>query len=317
MPTPYQRFSFHAPALTHNLLQDSPEREVLVYLPPSYHLQPQRRYPVIYLLHGFGGTAAGWFTELNLHLTMAELIATKQVDEMIIVVPENSTRLTGAGYNNSDVQGNWLDFICHDLVSTVEAKYRCLNGAQHRALMGHSSGADAVLKTLFYKPGFFNHAFAMSPANLHAGGVAFFKQLFHDNYQTLMQAAQAELAIEQLDVWQHLIICRLQAALPDRNQPPLYCRLPEQESDWQQVANTAFNCVIPTHAHHLSGVSLAIDIGSQEQTHQACINLVEQFNQAGIAVKLFEFDGGHVDHMAKSLTYVLPWLSRSLASQAR
>ncbi|WP_434340308.1 alpha/beta hydrolase [Motilimonas cestriensis] len=318
MSLPYHHFRLHSPALAGNLLQDNPVREALIYLPPSYHKQSDRCYPVVYLLHGFGGTAKGWFSEQqgepSLHLTMAQLIATKQVEEMIIVVPENSTRFTCTGYNNNDVQGHWLDFICHDLVNAIEAEYRCLGGAKHRALMGHSSGADAVLKTLFYKPGFFQHAFAMSPANLHNDSITFFKQLFNDNHTTLMQAAQGELAIEQLDVWQHLLICRLQAALPDVNKPPLYCRLPEQESDWLQLANTAFNCVIPTHGQHLKDVNIAIDIGSQEDTHQSCLNLVKQFNQSGVAIELFEFDGGHVDHMGKSLAYVLPWLSRALTS---
>src|SRR5579871_4736795 len=45
----------HAKSLEHNLYGDSPDRSMLVYLPPSYESSPNKRYPVIYLLHGFGG----------------------------------------------------------------------------------------------------------------------------------------------------------------------------------------------------------------------------------------------------------------------
>ena len=45
----------HGKALEGNLEGDSPDREVTVYLPPSYAGDEARRYPVVYLLHGYGG----------------------------------------------------------------------------------------------------------------------------------------------------------------------------------------------------------------------------------------------------------------------
>jgi predicted alpha/beta superfamily hydrolase len=44
----------HGKALEGNLEGDSPDRKVSVYLPPSYGNDPNRRYPVVYLLHGYG-----------------------------------------------------------------------------------------------------------------------------------------------------------------------------------------------------------------------------------------------------------------------
>src|SRR6266571_4015308 len=46
----------HSRAIEKNLYGDSPDRSVLVYLPPSYESGSGKRYPVVYLLHGFGGT---------------------------------------------------------------------------------------------------------------------------------------------------------------------------------------------------------------------------------------------------------------------
>src|SRR5580698_10364703 len=50
----------HGKSLEGNLEGDSPDRDVFVYLPPSYATTPNRRYPVVYFLHGYGLTAERW-----------------------------------------------------------------------------------------------------------------------------------------------------------------------------------------------------------------------------------------------------------------
>src|SRR5687767_1141803 len=50
----------HAPALAGNLLGDPVEQNVSIYLPPSYNSNATKRYPSLYLLHGFGGTHTSW-----------------------------------------------------------------------------------------------------------------------------------------------------------------------------------------------------------------------------------------------------------------
>jgi hypothetical protein len=56
-----ERFRIHARSLENNLLGDSPDRYVSVYLPPSYLASGTRRYPVVYLLHGFDDDDDHWF----------------------------------------------------------------------------------------------------------------------------------------------------------------------------------------------------------------------------------------------------------------
>src|SRR6516165_3243534 len=50
-----ERVKVHGKSLEANLEGDSPDRDVFVYLPPSYATDTNRRYPVVYLLHGYGG----------------------------------------------------------------------------------------------------------------------------------------------------------------------------------------------------------------------------------------------------------------------
>src|SRR4030095_1817523 len=54
-PGTIEHITVHGKALEGNLEGDSPDRDVTVYLPPSYARDQNRRYPVIYLLHGYGG----------------------------------------------------------------------------------------------------------------------------------------------------------------------------------------------------------------------------------------------------------------------
>ena len=54
--------TIHSKALEKNVYGDSPDRGLLVYLPASYATSPTKRYPVVYLLHGFGGTERTWLT---------------------------------------------------------------------------------------------------------------------------------------------------------------------------------------------------------------------------------------------------------------
>jgi S-formylglutathione hydrolase FrmB len=54
-----ERIKVHGKSLEGNLLGESPAPEVSIYLPPSYETDRTRRYPVVYLLHGYTGTDRG------------------------------------------------------------------------------------------------------------------------------------------------------------------------------------------------------------------------------------------------------------------
>src|SRR6476619_503221 len=72
------RIEVPGPSLAGNRLGDSPTRLASVYLPPSYSTHPRRRYPVVYLLHGFGADdrafIAGAYQNLNVRVSMDSLV---------------------------------------------------------------------------------------------------------------------------------------------------------------------------------------------------------------------------------------------------
>ncbi len=79
-----------------NLSDDDPERDVFIYLPPSYKTEPNRRYPVVYMLHGFTDSAPKWFGAESHWISLPGVIdksmASGASREMIVVMPNAYTR---------------------------------------------------------------------------------------------------------------------------------------------------------------------------------------------------------------------------------
>src|SRR3954447_26479307 len=104
----------HSKALERNLYGDSPDRSVAVYLPASYASSPAKRYPVVYLLHGYGATEGEWLSAAPLKPAMDTLVRAGTVREMIVVMPNGRNVFGGSFYTNSVATGNWDDFISKD-----------------------------------------------------------------------------------------------------------------------------------------------------------------------------------------------------------
>jgi hypothetical protein len=64
-PVRVERIKIHGTALEGNLEGDAVDRDVLVFLPPSYDKQKSRRYAVVYALHGYSIGAEQWSQEIH------------------------------------------------------------------------------------------------------------------------------------------------------------------------------------------------------------------------------------------------------------
>src|SRR5580698_675253 len=82
-----ERIKVHGKSLEGNLEGDSADRDVFVYLPPSYQSDPNRRYPVVYTLHGFGLHAEQWVGFANFGALERDVDA-GTAKEMILVAPD-------------------------------------------------------------------------------------------------------------------------------------------------------------------------------------------------------------------------------------
>jgi enterochelin esterase-like enzyme len=157
------RDTVDAPSLTGNRLGDPARREALVYLPPGYATSG-RRYPTLYVLHGFDAPLQAFETgRVPIRVLMDSLIAAGRARPMIVVVPDARNAYGGAFYTNSPVAGNWADFIARDLVAHVDRRYRTLPRAASRGIEGHSMGGFGALTLAARHPDVFGAVYAASP----------------------------------------------------------------------------------------------------------------------------------------------------------
>jgi enterochelin esterase-like enzyme len=148
-------------------------RRCYVYTPPDYDAG-KNRYPVLYLLHGWGENEQGWHTQGHVDFIMDNLIAAKKAKPMIIVMDnlnaakpgEDATIFSarrfwpappaqagdGAGRRRrfglgSFTGATFTEMMLTDLIPMVEKTYRVLPGRENRAMAGLSMGGMQTFLT--------------------------------------------------------------------------------------------------------------------------------------------------------------------------
>jgi S-formylglutathione hydrolase FrmB len=156
-------------ALVGNALGDPAERELIVYLPPSY-AEGARRYPVVMVLPGFAASNQSLLSfkpwEPNLFERYERLLG-QGCGEAILVLPDCFTRLGGSQYLDSPALGDYQRYLADDVLAFVDARYRTSASREGRAIVGKSSGGFGALRMGFDRPE------AFSVIGSHAGDCAF------------------------------------------------------------------------------------------------------------------------------------------------
>ena len=140
-----ERITVHGRALEGNLEGDSPDRPVVVYLPPSYARETNRRYPVLYFLHGYTATAEAYVKSLAIPDSIDRAIAAG-AREMIVVIPDAFTKYSGSMFSNSPTTGFWETFVADDLTAFIDKRYRTIASRNGRGLAGHSMGGYGTMR---------------------------------------------------------------------------------------------------------------------------------------------------------------------------
>ncbi len=231
-----------APALKGNLLGDPVEQSVAIYLPPSYDTSPAKRFPTLYLLHGFLGNNKAWtaggYQGMSLQPLMDEMIKGGKIREMIVVVPNGWNAYKGAFYTNSTVTGNWEDYIYRDLVQNVDANYRTIARPESRGIAGHSMGGYGAVVLAMKHPDVFSAVYALSPCCLGMEG-----DLTSENpawLKTIRLTSKDQLKAkpETPDEFYQIVFVALSAAFsPNAERGPFYVDFPYQEQNGRLEKN--------------------------------------------------------------------------------
>ena len=136
-------------------------RHFEIYFPPSYEQDPDRTYPVLYLLHGDGGHVGDW-AAFGLQSKMDNAIA-RGAPEMIVVMPDGS----GRSGDLTDWADRWdgtdpVEDQVIELVRFVDQNYRTIPDPSTRFIGGLSSGGFGSLNLALHHPDVFSTAMSFS-----------------------------------------------------------------------------------------------------------------------------------------------------------
>ena len=154
---------------------DMKQRRLSVYLPPQYANDTQRRFPVLYLLHGTGGDEMAWLDMGRAAQIMDNLIAEGRCQPMIVVMPNGIAELDAAPGQSPYMQGeaahqnmsSWMGrteaAFPLEVVPFVEKTYRATADKQHRAIAGLSMGGMHAMAIAANNPDLFHYVGLFSP----------------------------------------------------------------------------------------------------------------------------------------------------------
>jgi Putative esterase len=159
------------PQLVGNRLGDPATRPVLIYLPAEYDREPTRRFPVVYVLHGYSMTVESWVDPGSVYggyLPAADtLFAAEAIAPMILVFVDGWTRFGGSQYVDSPGTGRYLEYLLDGIVPWVDAGYRTRASARGRAIQGHSSGGFGAIHAAWRRPELFGAVAPSAPDALY------------------------------------------------------------------------------------------------------------------------------------------------------
>lgn len=313
VPVTVERIKVHGISLEDNLEGDSPDRDVIVYLPPSYATDRSRRYPVVYALHGYSISNEKWTTEIKTPQTVEGAFATG-TREMIVVLANAQTLHNGSMYSNSVTTGNWEGFISHDLVAYIDSHYRTIADRMSRGLAGHSMGGYGTVRIGMKYPEVFGSLYIMSPCCLSAheaptGAMA-----------QALEAVKTPKDSATLDFWTRATLASAAAWSPDPKNPPLYLDLPTKDGVPQPsvVARWSANAPLAMVDQYISNLrhyhAIAMDVGDQDGLRTDAAELHRILDDYGIANSFEVYSGNHISAVADRMqNHVMPFFSRNLS----
>ena len=314
----YERISVHGVSLEGNLEGDSADRMVSVYLPPGYTKNSRRRYPVLYLLHGFTDSDTHWFGLNGKHFVSVQGAVdrayAKGAPELIIVMPDAFTKYQGSMYSNSATTGNWEAFVTQDLVAYVDKHYRTLAKRASRGLAGHSMGGYGTMRLGMKYPGVFSSLYALSPccmgASIQPSPAAFERAA---NVASAQDIAAADFGTKAM-------LASAAAWSPNPRNPPRFFDLPV--ADGKPVASVvaawAANAPLAMVDQYIPNLrtfsAIAFDAGDRDTGIAETVRTLDQvLSGYGIAHEFEIYAGDHVSGIEERLeTHVLPFFGKHL-----
>ncbi len=287
------KFRFESKAIVQGKLEKSPEATLFVSLPDSYRSSGDRRYPVVYALHGFGDGGMSMILTLR-----GKGSAGADVPEVIIVGVECGNSLGGSFYANSPATGNWEDLITSEAISLVDRKFRTIASREGRVLAGYSMGGFGSWHIALSRPDLFCGAWSACPGAWDENGLADTLSGWNSTYRNAYGAAFA----------------------PDLSLAPPYARIPKLDgtsednaiaANWRKGFGSVDErlAVYAQQPNKLKLVSLAY--GNRDGYGwiiRGTRFIADRMAKAGVPVEIREYNAGHLVTDAMIAESYVPFL---------
>ena len=328
-PVTVEHIKIHGAALEGNLEGEAVDRDVIVFLPPSYSKDKHRRYPVVYALHGYSIGAEQWTHEIHVPQTIEGAFA-QGSKEMIVVLPDSKTIYNGSMYSSSMSTGDFENYIAHDVVAYMDAHYRTIPNRTSRGLVGHSMGGYGASRIGMKHPDVFGVLYIMSPCCMSpmSGGTGpgpsgRMKEMAIASEKKVAAAkSPAELAAESPG-FGAAPFATAAAWAPDPKNPPLYFDLPTKdgipvpEIEAKFVANAPLAFVDQYIGNLKQYRAIAMDVGDQDGLRFDAAKLHNVLDNYGIQNTFEIYSGTHTSAVADRFqNHVMPFFSKNLCFDA-
>jgi len=317
-PVAVEHIKIHGTVLEGNLEADAVDRDVIVFLPPSYAKEKSRRYPVVYALHGYSIGAEQWSHEIHVPQTIEGAFA-QGSKEVIVVLPDSKTVHNGSMYSSSVTTGDFERYISHDVVEYIDAHYRSIPNRLSRGLVGHSMGGYGTTRIGMKHSDVFGSLYIMSPCCLSA------RPAGNENPEMvkILEAVKSPADSASLPFFARAQLASAAAWSPDPKNPPLYLDLPTKNGEPQPevVAKWAANAPLAFIDQYIGNLkqyrAISMDVGDQDGLRIDAGKLHEVFDKYGIANSFEIYPGTHTSKVADRFqNHVLPFFSQNLCFKA-
>jgi len=313
-PVTVEHIKIHGKSLEGNLEGDAVDRDVLVFLPPSYNADKHRRYPVVYAMHGYSIGAEQWGHEIHVPQTIEGAFA-QGANNMIVVLPDSKTVHNGSMYSSSVTTGDFENFIAHDVVAYIDAHYRTIPNRMSRGLVGHSMGGYGASRIGMKHSDVFGSLYIMSPCCLSPRGVP------NPEISKALEAIKNPSESASLPFGPRTQLASAAAWSPDPKNPPLYLDLPTKDGVPQPdvIAKWAANAPLAFVDQYIANLrqyhAIAMDVGDQDNLRFDAGKLHDVFDKYSIANTFEIYHGTHTSAVADRFqNHVLPFFSKNLCS---
>ena len=315
-PVSVERIKIHGAALAGNLEGDDVDREVLVFLPPGYATAKNRRYPVVYALHGYSIGADQWSKEIHVPQTL-EGAFFQGAQDMIVVLPDSKTVHNGSMYSSSATTGDFEKFIAKDVVAYVDTHYRTIPKRKSRGLVGHSMGGYGATRIGMKHSDVFGSLYIMSPCCLAARSAG----PINPETEKALEAVRTAADSAKLPFGLRAQLASAAAWSPNPKNPPLYVDLPSKNGVVNQdvIARWAANAPLAFMDQYIGNLreykAISIDVGDQDGLKAGASKMHEVLDQYGVAHGFEIYSGTHTSAVAvRFQNYVMPFFSKNLCS---